>query len=292
MFSGPENMQHSFSIKRCIPTQERACTVLMGRQRRGPLLAFTLIELLVIVSIMMVLMGLAILPLANMSRAGNLTKTAADIAGIFESARAYAMANNTYVWVGFTETDVSKPVSTTPQSVGTGRVAVAVTASKDGTRGYEISSPGMWPAKCANLVAISALKYFENIHMVAVGVLNGSDSLLSGSGTTGSGNMLRPGITSANSQYVITGNGTASVTNFAWPLGKTLGSGQYNFTTVINFDPNGVARIQTTANRDAIGQYFEIGLQQTSGAVVSPANSNVVALQVECMSGATHIYRP
>jgi hypothetical protein len=74
-------------------------------------------------------------------------------------------------------------------------------------------------------------------------------------------------------------------------LGKAMGSGQYSFQTVINFNPQGVARIQFNNNQDAIVQCIEIDLQQTHGTVVS-SGSNAAVIQVDCMTGSTHIYRP
>jgi prepilin-type N-terminal cleavage/methylation domain-containing protein len=62
--------------------------------------AFSLVELLVVMAIIGVLIGLAGIALNNLGRAGSLSKTASDIAGILEAARAHAMAQNTYVWVG------------------------------------------------------------------------------------------------------------------------------------------------------------------------------------------------
>ena len=260
--------------------------------------AFTLIELLVVISIIMVLVGLVVLPMTHMRSAGDLTKTTSDIEGILAEARAYAMANHTYVWVGFTETDAAKDASVTPQTSGTGRVTVAVVASKDGTRDYSTKDPNLSPPPFlyngsrtntgATLTAIYPLKHFENVHMALSGVLNGNST-----GTVGTGGMQRPGIN--DSDYIIANQSTpVSVTNFAWPLGRSYPdpSAQYNFATVINFDPRGVARIQTAGNKNAIGQYFEIGLQQAHGNIVASADPNIAAIQIDCMSGATHVYRP
>jgi len=261
-------------MQRCFPQQrpqrrpDTGDSVLIGAG------AFTLIELLVVIAIIIVLTGLVILPMTNINSAGDLTKTTADIAGVLEEARAYAMANNTYVWVGIAESDATVDASKTQTQPGTGRVAVAVAASKDGTRGYDVSAPSL---SSSNLVAISQLRHFENAHL---GALNTTSSA-----AASAGGMRRPVI--SDNQYIITGTST-SATNFAWPL---TGTPQYQFGAVINFDPSGVARIQTAGNRDNIGQYLEIGLQQAHGNVVA-TGSNVAAIQIDCMNGATRIYRP
>jgi hypothetical protein len=209
------------------------------------------------------------------------------ISGLLEQARAYAMANNTFVWVGFKEVDASKDSSISPQIAGIGRLAIAIVASRDGTRGYDTANSSLpnpaWTnyANGANLVAISKLQRFESVHFATT--LNGF-----GNQPPTSGNMARPYIISNN--YVI-GNAPTSVTPFDWPLGSGLNAGQYSFQKVINFDPQGVARIQYSTNTDGIGAYMEVGLQQAHGTVV-PSSPNVAALQIDCMTGATRKYRP
>jgi hypothetical protein len=75
-----------------------------------------------------------------------------------------------------------------------------------------------------------------------------------------------------------------------------LGSGQYSFVRVINFDPQGVARIQYATNADEIVTYIDIGLQQTHANLATPTPSstpgNVAAIQIDCMTGTTRLYRP
>lgn len=268
--------------------------------------AFTLIELLVVMSIMLVMLALLVPAITGIKGANDLTKASYDIAGTLEQARAYAMANRTYVWVGFAEVDVSVSDSTVPQKAATttagGRVAVAVVASKDGTRGYDVTNASLatppWSLNGSTittgstLMALNKLQYFDNVHMVAAGVLNGFSATKNSDGTVGAGGMRRPGITS--NTYVLT-SGSNTVTQFAWPLGNSLNSSsaKYNFGTVINFDPQGVARLQTKTNTDTIGQYMEVGLQPTHGNIVpSGTTGNLTAIQVDGMTGTTRVYRP
>lgn len=109
--------------------------------------AFSLIELLIVIAIIAVLSALALPAFNSIRNAGGLTKTANDIAGILEQARAYAMAQNTYVWVGFQ----------TSQANGTDVLTVGVIASKTGTTN---------PA--ANVVQLGKNTRFENIQLVAL----------------------------------------------------------------------------------------------------------------------------
>ena len=246
--------------------------------------AFTLLELLVVIAIMAIMAAVLLPALTGIKGAGDVTKSAYDIAGILDQARAYAMANNTYVWVGIFEEDPAAP-ATTPATAGTGRIVVAAVASRDGTRGYEVtslSSPATWAnySNGANLVPIARLQRFENLHLAPLF-----------STLPNKGGMSRPTVNSGN--YQLGNTNCASITPFDWPLGKATGTGQYSFTKVINFDPQGVARIQMVTNEDNIEPYMDIGLIPTHGnAVPATTPANVAAIQVNGMTGATRIYRP
>lgn len=270
--------------------------------------AFSLVELLAVLAILSIIMAVTV-PVMNSLKGADLTKAVYDIQGILDQARSYAVAQNTYVWVGLTEVDMSVDSSKTPQvSTGStryGRVAIAVVASKNGTRNYDVSSNSLGTppfisgtqgvvTNGSTLVALCKLRYFDCIHLAAPGVLNGFGVPTNGDGSVGTGGMRRPNIVS--NYYVLAGGSAAStnsVTQFAWPLGQTLGSGQYQFKTVINFDPQGIARIQCATNNDNIGKYMEIGLIPTHGNTVpSTTPADHAAIQIDCMTGATRLFRP
>jgi prepilin-type N-terminal cleavage/methylation domain-containing protein len=104
--------------------------------------AFSLIELLIVIAIIAVLSALALPAFNSIRNAGGLTKTANDIAGILEQARAYAMAQNTYVWVGF-------------RKDGADTLVVGVGASKTGS-----STPAT-----DDVVQLGKITRFENIQL-------------------------------------------------------------------------------------------------------------------------------
>jgi len=249
--------------------------------------AFTLIELLVVIGIIALLMVLVVPAFTNIKSGTDATSAAYTVKGVLDTARTYAKANNTFVWVGFKEVDVSRDASLTPQTSGTGRVAIAIVASKNGQRGYDITNTSLpspaWTSynNGANLVAVTKLQRLDNVHLATT--LNGPSNP-----PPTTGNMARPNIQSDN--YVI-GNAPTSVTPFDWPLGSALNAGQYSFQKVINFDPQGVARIQYSTNTDGIAPYTEIGLLQTHGTSVS-SSTNVVAIQLGGVGGNVAIYRP
>src|SRR5437660_12814519 len=86
---------------------------------------FTLMELMLIIAIMILVAAFIAPAFTTMKSAGDATNTVYNISGVLEQARSYAMANNTYVWIGFKEVDASKDASVSPQTTGIGRVAVA-----------------------------------------------------------------------------------------------------------------------------------------------------------------------
>jgi prepilin-type N-terminal cleavage/methylation domain-containing protein len=247
---------------------------------------FTLMEVLVVIGIIAALLVLVVPAFTSIKSAGDVTGTVYGISGVLDQARSYAMANNTFVWVGFKEVNVSKDASVNPQTAGTGRVAIAVIASKDGTRGYDATNSSLtspaWTSynNGSNFVAVGKLQRFENVHLATN--LNGP-----GYPPPTTGNMVRPAI--SDIKYVL-GRAPASVTPFDWPLGSALSSGQYSFQNVVNFDPQGVARIQYSGNTDGIVNYIEVGLQQTHGTAVS-SGANVAAIQIDCMTGSIRKYR-
>jgi prepilin-type N-terminal cleavage/methylation domain-containing protein len=256
---------------------------------------FTLLELLIVVGIISLLLVLMIPAFTSLKSAGDISDAIYGIKGLLENARTYAKANHTYVFVGFAEVDASVNPSVTPQITGNGRVAVAVVASKDGSRqfSYAISNQGSdWTAGYANgarLIAIGKLQTYENLHFVGV---NFGSWLPSDHPNSSMARYQSP----SNTYNLGT---SSSVTPFSWPLGSQLGNGQYNFTTVVYFDPTGIARVATATNADEIASVMEMDVLTTRGTAPSPTPTpfnqdigNHAAIQIAPMSGEVRIYRP
>jgi Tfp pilus assembly protein FimT len=254
--------------------------------------AFTLVEMLVVIGIVVLMAGIAIPVVSGMKQSTDITKAAYSINGILDQGRAYAMANNTYVYVGFTEVDVAKDPALSPQTTGIGRVAVAMVASRDGTRGYD-PNDGRTTWKNSynngnNLVALGKLQQFENIHL--------ADSL--GTPPT-SGKMTRPSVTEPNRIGAVgAGKKYIPFTPFTWPLGNPLSTsgGQYYFDKIIIIDPQGVPRVPIYSG-NPISEYMEVGLQQSKGNVspavpTEPNVGNHVAMVINGLTGSVTMYRP
>src|SRR5881227_265457 len=85
---------------------------------------FTLIELLVVIGVVILLTALLTPAFTNLKSAGDVTSAAYTIKAALDQARTYAMANNTYTYVGFFEEDVSQ-ASTNPATAGAGRIVMS-----------------------------------------------------------------------------------------------------------------------------------------------------------------------
>jgi prepilin-type N-terminal cleavage/methylation domain-containing protein len=263
---------------------------------------FTLLELLIVVGIIALLLVLLAPAFTTIKGGTDVSSTLYGIQGLLENARTYAKANHTYVFVGFAEVDASVNPSVSPQVVGNGRVAVAVVASKDGTRHFQYLTTGQgsdWQSNYADsskpeyrgghLMAVRKLERFENLHFL-VDFGSWPPSQHPGS------NMARNQPTGAF--YTLGNAGSTSATPFTWPLGSPLDSGyQYRFNKVIMFDPQGIARITGSTNADEIARVMEIDFQPTRGTLVPPLPlnqdvGNQAVIQVAPMSGAVRLYRP
>jgi prepilin-type N-terminal cleavage/methylation domain-containing protein len=251
---------------------------------------FTLMELLTVIVIISILLVLLAPAFTTRKSADDVTSAANGIKGLLDTARTYAKANNTYVFVGLVEVKASVD----PPVAGNGRVAIAVVASKDGARHFQYTKSGQgsdWTAgynNGANLTAITKLQVYENLHFSG---LNFGIWLPLSHPTS---NMARPSPTPSQTAGVTYNLGTSSsVTPFSWPLG----SSQYNFTKVINFDPSGVARIAGLTNADEVTYVIEIDFQQSHGTAVpaAPSNQDVgnqFVIQIDAPTGAVRLYRP
>lgn len=228
--------------------------------------AFTLVELLIVMGIIVLLASLVGPAVNAINGGGKLSKTASDISDLLQQARAYAMANNTYVYLAIDEFDANN----TKLVQGDGRIAVAIVASKNGVRPAKLDGIGTIP--------VSRLMKFDNAHLATGDV--GADGKMER--TTGA-----PEVVNLATQ------GAASA--LTW----SAGGDSTEFRKVIEFDPQGVARPQVdlatpgVTGKTIVG-WIEIGLQPSHGGNVSNASNekNVAAIQVDGTTGAVRLYRP
>ena len=237
---------------------------------------FTLIELMVVIGVISLLMVLVVPAVSNLKGSSDLTSAAYTISGALEQARSHALGNNTYVWVGFYEENVSQS-STSPATPGVGRVVVSIVASKDGTIIYDPNS--LATIDPTRLTQVGRLIKIPNAHLA---------TFTDGTGT-GSTFDTRPPVTYSTARIGDTTPPSASLTPFQYPVGTPAPTAQYTFLKAIQFSPRGEARINN--NNFTLKTAAEVGLRQTHGAAVDTVNPNVVAIQFSAISGNTKIYR-
>lgn len=203
---------------------------------------------------MALMAALAIPAITSLDKANQLNTATSTISMLLEQGRSYAMANNTYVFICLEETDASTATTQT-QNTGTGRVAVQLFSSMDGTMNLAAT----------NLKILSRLQVFENLD-------------LPGSLSSTSSTLTRPAAT-----YVMGNN------NFP-TASTTITSGRFTFSKIIAVDAQGTLHLPTTPPQSGL-QYVEIDLQPANGTVVSGTANNLSAIQIDGLTGMVTTYR-
>ena len=242
--------------------------------------AFTLLELLVVISIMGIVAALLAPAFNNIRGANDVTNSAYVVAGALEQGRAYAMANNTFVWVGFYEEDASaaSPTNSTPPYPGVGRVVIAAVASTDGTKIFDDADPAA-SLPAARLRAIGKLIKVEGLHLADLGAPSGGDpASLDGRPN----HPYTEGQTLSADHYNRISSESPDATRFPFTMGG------YTFHKTVRFSPRGEANLNSTYS---LKRFAEIGMIPARGAAVDRASSNTVALQFSGVAGNFKIYR-
>ena len=132
-----------FSFSRLYIVMSLSCLLSLVRRKcgakfgpRGGSYAFTLVEMLVVTAVVAVLTLLAVPALSSLNNSGNMNAAAGGVSLLLDQARTYAMAHNTYVWVGFY------------QNPSTQQLMVGVVAGKTGQSTDLTSGPTYYSPIC------------------------------------------------------------------------------------------------------------------------------------------------
>ena len=277
------------------PHERQGAFTLAKLRERGR--AFTLVELLVVVGIIVVLMLLLVPAFTSLKSAGDITSAAYTIKGALEQARAYAMANSTYTWVGFYEESATAttPTNVAPPYPGKGRLLIATVFSTDGTKIFEDTDVSA-PLPPARVRQIGKLTKIEGIHVTDVGPPPSPPPSPTPAPDSFDG---RPNLPYAEGSPFDHYNRISSDN----PNGKQVSGDQtkfpfstqdYTFYKTIRFSPRGEANINSTYTFKHLA---EIGLIQTHGdaAPTPPSGTGTysgspVAIQFSAVGGNLKIY--
>jgi hypothetical protein len=221
-----------------------------------------------LIAIMMVLIAPAF---TTIKGAGDVTSVGYTIKDVLEQARTYAMANNTYTWIGFAG------------SIGTnvtGQVTMAIVASNDGTI-YVCANPAGGAPLGTDSTTNSS---------IAVGTGTGSVRQV--------GKIIRLDNAHVGDTGVPTNDGTDFESRPSVAAAYRVSSSgdtahsftvqQTTFSRWIQFSPRGEPIVKGGTTK--IAQYAEVGLLPTHGSLLA-VTPNIAAVQISGFGGNVRIYR-
>jgi prepilin-type N-terminal cleavage/methylation domain-containing protein len=248
--------------------------------------AFTLLELLIVIAIIAILLVAVVPAFTTIKRGNDITTAAYTISSVLEQGRNYAMANNTYVWVGFYEEDATAtaPTSAAPPYPGKGRLLMASVYSTDGTKIYNDSDP-VAQLPSTRIKQLGKLVKIEGVHITDIGA---PPSPTPSPAPSADSLDVRPdwpytyaaGIAADHFNRI--SSDSADTTRFAFTAQN------YTFSKTVRFNPRGEANLNSTYS---LKNAAEIGVRPTHGTAVDANTTNVVAIQFGGIGGNFKIYR-
>jgi prepilin-type N-terminal cleavage/methylation domain-containing protein len=232
----------------------------MRHPPRSTLSGFTLVELLMVILIITVLAAAVGPAMSAIMSSGGANQNISKLSEIFEQAREYAVAQNTYVWVTF------NPIPATGNTPD--KVIVAVVASTDGTDPGVINPTATNPygqVPSASLALISKVVTLNQL-------------LIRNAATFPVSSLPATPVADSSNNCETLPNGW----NFAIQTPGTGSSSTY--TQVVQFTPSGQAR-----NGSSPVDFIDFDVQPERGNQPDP--KNVAVLRVNGLTGETATFR-
>jgi prepilin-type N-terminal cleavage/methylation domain-containing protein len=185
------------AVAKVVSTYRLKPVSVFSRQRKA---GFTLVEILVVLATMAILAALAVPAFTSISAAKGTTQASYQVSQLLELAHDQAVANQTYVWVGFANTTVS----------GTPTMVMGAVSSLDGTGSNTAAN---------NLNPLSKPILVQNVNLVPFASLSaGTKALVTGTPDSVANNQ--------NGISMTAGEFTLTTTLTFTPRGEALLNGQ------------------------------------------------------------------
>ncbi len=240
-------------------------------------------ELLAVIAIMVLMMAFVGPVIRGLKGSRDIVSNTYNIAGTLEQARAFAMANNTYTWVGFFEEDGAAPsptaLTTNGAAAGVGRVVTCIFASKDGQR-YTGTNPTHLAVTATNIAVVGNVRKYEGTHLVT-----SADNLTAA--PAASRDSFGPQISTNGTE--IAPLSTSIAAEAKYPVAGTTAN--YKFKRFVEFNPYGEANLLDRAVVDfPPAQWIGLGLRRANGQAPDP--NPVANIFVEGLTGRVHVFLP
>jgi len=230
----------------------------MRAKRVHPAAGFTLVEMLTVIVIAAILASITVPAFVSLSTSQGVNQALSDVSGILELAKSTAMAQNTYVWVGF---------ANTVDTNGNSQLCIGAVRSNDGSNN----------SASTNLSPIAKLLRVKSV-LLSTTISNGSFVPAS----------LKTMVATVPTATALT-SGQSSVT---FSVG-----GQAFSNTVLVVTPQGQVILQTSTSQavtstTAFTDEIELAVQPTKGTVVPASTTDGFAICVSGGSGSLRVFRP